>query len=91
MHEFFYKQSNYKVGASENNLKLELKVKNKERFNKNFLENTLNNNAQLSIEKFRLIEKHTKSKLKINLTKKIVYYLSIIVFVFILGFILFFI
>ena len=26
MHEFFFEQSNYKVGASENNLQLETKV-----------------------------------------------------------------
>ncbi len=49
---FFYEQSNYKVGASENNLKLEIKVKKKELFNKNYLENTLNNNAQSSIKNF---------------------------------------
>ena len=91
MHEFFYEQSNYKIGASENNLKLEFKAKNKERFNKNYFENTLNNNNQLSIEKFRLFDKLKKSKLKFNFTKNMVYPLSIIGFVFILGFLLFFI
>ena len=29
MHEFFYEQSNYKVGASENNLQLDIKVNKK--------------------------------------------------------------
>ena len=91
MHEFFYEQSNYKVGASENNLKLDFKVKKKERFNKILFENNLKNNAQLSIEKFRLFEKVTQSKLKFNLTKNILYSLSIFGFVFILGFLLFFI
>ena len=28
--EFFYQQSNYKVGASENNLQLDIKVNEKE-------------------------------------------------------------
>ena len=91
IHEFFYEQSNYKVGASENYLKLDFKVKNKELFNKNYLENTLNNSSKLSIEKFRLFENHKKSKIKFMLSKKIVYSLSIIGFVFILGFLLFFI
>ena len=40
IHEFFYEQSNYKVGASENNLKLDIKVNKKELSNKNYLENT---------------------------------------------------
>ena len=91
MHEFFYVQSNYKVGASENNLKLEFKEKNKKWFNKNYFENTLNNNAQLSIEKFRLFDNLKKSKLKFNFTIKMVYSLSIIGFVLILGFLVFFI
>tara|TARA_B100000242_G_C43017650_1_gene473352 strand:+ start:1131 stop:1271 length:141 start_codon:yes stop_codon:yes gene_type:complete len=29
-HEFFYQQSNYKVGASEKNLQLDIKVNEKE-------------------------------------------------------------
>ena len=69
MHDFYYKQSNYKVGASENNLQLDIKVNKKELFNKNHLENTLDKETQLSIKKFRLFEKLTKSKLKFNLTK----------------------
>ena len=38
MHDFFYEQSNYKVGASENNLQLDIKVNKKELSNKNYLE-----------------------------------------------------
>ena len=71
-------------------MKLDFKLNNKELFNKNYLENNLNNNSQLSIEKFRLFEKLTQSKLKFKLTKKIVYSLSIIGFIFTLGFLLFF-
>ena len=91
MHEFFYELSNYKVGASENNLQLDIKVNKKELFNKNYLENTSDKNNQLSIKKFLLFKKQTKSKLELNLTKKIIYSLSIFSFVFILGFLLFFI
>ena len=91
MHEFFYQQSNYKVGASENNLQLDIKVNKKELSNKNYLVNTQEKQAQLSIKKFRLFKKLTKSKLKFNLTNRIFYFLSIFSLIFILGFLLFFI
>ena len=91
IHEFFYEQSNHKVGGSENNLELKTKVNKKELFNINHLENTSETNLQLSIKKFQFFEKLTKSKLKFNLTKKVIYYLSIFGFIFILGFILLFI
>ena len=91
MHEFFYKHSNYKVGASENNFQLDIKVNKKELSNKNYLEKTSDKHAQLLIKKFRLFEKLTKSNLKFNLTNKIIYSLSLLSLVFILGFILYFI
>jgi len=91
MHDFFYEQSNYKVGASENNLQLDIKVNKKKLSNKNYLENTSEKYAQLSIKKFSLFEKLTRSKLKFNLKNKIIYYLSLFGFVLILGFLLFFI
>ena len=91
MHDFFYEQSNYKVGASENNLQLDIKVNKKKLSNKNYLENTSEKYAQLSIIKFSLFEKLTRSKLKFNLKNKIIYYLSLFGFVLILGFLLFFI
>jgi hypothetical protein len=91
MHEFFYEQSNYKVGASENNLQLDIKLNEKKLSNKNYLEKTSDKNSQLSIKKFRLFEKLKKSKLKLNLTNKIIYSLSVFGIVFILGFLLFFI
>ena len=40
IHEFFYRQSNYKVGASENNLQLEINVNQRELFNSKCMENT---------------------------------------------------
>ena len=91
IHEFFYEQSNYKVGASENNLQLDIKVNKKKLSNKNYLENTSEKYAQLSIKKFRLFEKLTRNKLKFNLKNKIIYYLSLFGLVLILGFLLFFI
>ena len=91
MHEFFYEQSNYKVGASENNLQLNIKVNKKELSNKNYLKNTSDEHAQLSIKKFRFYGKLTKTKLKFNLKNKIIYSLSLFGLVFILGFLLFFI
>ena len=91
MHDFFYEQSNYKVGASENNLQLDIKVNKKKLSNKNYLENTSEKYAQLSIKKFSLFEKLTRSKVKFNLKNKIIYYLSLFGFVLILGFLLFFI
>ena len=91
IHEFFFEQSNHKVGASENNLQLDINVNNKELSKKIYFENTSEKHAQLSIKKFRFFEKLTKSKLKFNLTNKIIYSITLISLVFILGFILFFI
>jgi len=91
MHEFFYEQSNYKVGASENNLQLDIKVNKKGISNKNYLENSSDKHARLSIKKFSFFEKLMKSKLNFNLTKKIIYSLSLFGLIFILGFLLFFI
>ena len=90
MHEFFYEQSNYKVGASENNLQLDIKVNKKKLSNKNYLENTLEKDTKLSIKKFLLFKELTKNKIKFNITKKRIYSLSIFGFLFILGFLLFF-
>jgi len=91
VHEFFYLQSNYKVGASENNFQLESKLNKKEFFDNNYPEKNSDKDAKLSIKEFRIFEKLTISKIKFNLTKKIIYSLSILGFTFSLGFLLFFI
>ena len=91
LHDFFYSQSNYKVGASENNLQLNSKVNKKELLNENYLVNTSKKHTELSIKKFWLFEKLTKSWLKFNLPKKMINSLSIFGFVLILGFLFFFI
>ena len=91
IHEFFYEQSNYKVGASENNLQFDLKVNKKDLFANNYLENTSEKYTSVSNKNFRLFEKHTKSKLKFSITKKIIYSISILGFSLILVFLMFFI
>ena len=91
IHDFFYELSNYKVGASENNLQSHIKVNEKELITYNYLENTSEKYSSVSSEKFRFFEKLTKRKLKFNITKKLIYSLSIFGFLFIFGFLMFFI
>ena len=57
IHEFFYEQSNYKVGASENNLQLDIKVNKKELFNKNYFESISDKYAQSTIKNFDYLKK----------------------------------
>ena len=91
MHEFFYEQSNYKVGASENNLQIEIDKNREELFNNYYFENNSEKYDSLSNKKFLFFEKIAQNKLKFNLKKKFIYSLSIFGFVFFLGFLLFFI
>ena len=87
IHEFFYEQSNYKVGASEKNMQLDKKLNKKELIIKNYLDN----NSSSSNTTFNLFKKFTKSKLKFNITKQLIYSLSIFGFVLIFGFLMFFV
>ena len=91
IHAFFYEQSNYKVGASENNLQIDINKNREEIFNDYYFENSSEKNYSLSNKKFLFFERRAKNKLKFNIKKKIIYYLSIFGFVIILGLILFFI
>ena len=96
LHEFFYELSNHKIGASENNMQLDTKEKelitnNYLVNNTNYLENISESYSPLSNKKFKLVKKFTKSKLKFNLTKKLVYSLSIVSCLLIFGFLIFFI
>ena len=90
-HEFFYEQSNYKVGASENNLQLDIKINEKELTSYNYFEGTFKKVSSVSNKKFQFFEKLTKNKFKFNIKKKIIYSLSIFGLVIILGLLLFFI
>ena len=89
IHEYFYKHSNYKVGASENNLKIDIDVNREEIFNNYYFVNNSEKYDSLSNKKFLLFEKITKNKFKFSIKKKIIYSLSIFCFVIILGLILF--
>ena len=89
IHEFFYEQSTYKVGASENNLQLDIKVNKKEIINDNYIEIISNKNNSLSNKKFSFLKKYTKNKLKFGISKKIIYSLTIFGFIIIFGSIIF--
>jgi len=91
IHEFFYEQSNYKVGASENNLQIEIDKNREELFNNYYFDNNSKKYDSLSNKKFLFFERRSKNKFKFNIKKKIIYSLSIFGFVIILGLLLFFI
>jgi hypothetical protein len=91
IHEFFYEQSNYKVGASENNLQIDISKNREEIFNNYYFENNSEKYDSLSYKKFLFFEKITKNKLNFNIKNKIIYTISIFGFVIILGLLLFFI
>ena len=52
MHEFFYEQSNYKVGASENNLQIDIDKNREGLFNNYYFENNSEKYDSLSNKKF---------------------------------------
>ncbi len=87
----FYEQSNNKVGASENNLQIDIDKNREELFNNYFFENNSEKYDSLSNKNFLFYKKIAQNKLKFNLKKKFIYSLSIFGSVFFLGFLLFFI
>ena len=92
IHEFFYHQSNYKVGASENNSKLDFDIKvNDKIITNNYFEKTTKKLNSISNRKLLLFKNLIKSKLKFNISKKLIYSLSVFSFVLIFGFLIFFI
>ena len=91
IHQFFYEQSNYKVGASENNLQIDIDKNREVLLNNYYFENNSDKYDSLSNKKSPFFERRAKNKLKFNIKKKIIYSLSIFGFVIILGLILFFI
>ena len=90
IHDFFYGHSYYKVGASENNLQIDINENRKELFNSYYFENKFEKYDSLSNKKFLFFEKTTKNKFEFSIKKKIIYSLSIFGIVIIFGFILFF-
>ena len=98
LHEFFYVLSNHKIGASENNMQLNKKANKKELITNNYLANNINYLENISEsyyplfnKKFKLFKKFTQSRLKFIITKKLVYSFSIVSFLLIFGFLIFFI
>ncbi len=91
IHEFFYEQSNYKVGASENNLQIDIHENRDELFNNYYFENDSEIYDSLSNKKFPFFGKITKNKLNFNIKNKIIYTLSIFGFVIIFGLLIVFI
>ena len=91
IHEFFYEQSNYKVGASENNLQIDINENRDELFNNYYFENDSEIYDSLSNKKFPFFGKITKNKLNFNIKNKIIYTLSIFGFVIIFGLLIVFI
>ena len=91
IHEFFYDQSNYKVGGSENNLQIDIEENREELFNNYYLENNYEKYDSISNKKFLFFEYITKNKFKFSIKKKIIYSLSIFGLVIILGLLQFFI
>ena len=91
IHEFYYEQSNSKVGGSENNLQIEINENMEELINNFYFENNSKKNDSLSSKKFPSFEKITKNKFKFNIKKKIIYSLSIFGIVIFLGLLLLFV
>jgi hypothetical protein len=91
IHDFFYEQSNYKVGASENNFQIDINENKEALFNNYYVEKSSEKYNLLSNKKFLFFGKITKKKLNFNIKNKIIYTLSIFGFVIILGLLLFFI
>ena len=90
LHDFFYSQSIYKIGASEKHMQLDIKVNKKELITYDHLAKSEEKYSSLSNKKFRLFERLIESRLKFNI-KKLIYSLSIFGFIFIFGFLIFFI
>ena len=91
IHEFFYEQSNYKVGASENNLQIDINKNREELFNNYYFKNNSEKYDSFSNKKFLFFGKISKNTLNFDIKNKIIYTLSIFGFVIILGLLLFFI
>jgi len=68
-----------------------IKLNEKKIITNNYFENTSEKYNSLTNKKIKLFEKLTKSKLKFYISKKVIYSLSIFSFIFISGFLMFFI
>ena len=87
IHEFFYEQSNYKVGGSENNLQIDINENREKLFNNYYFEKNSEKYDSLSNKKFLFFEKITKNQFdfKFSIKNKIIYSFSILGIVIVLG------
>ena len=70
IHEFFYEQSNYKVGASENNLRIDIAENREELFNNYYFENNSEKYDSLSNKKSLFFKKESKTNLNLISKRK---------------------
>ena len=91
IHDFFYTQSNCKVGGSENNTQLDIKLNEQKLITYKNVEKNTNKVSSVSNNNFRFFKKISKSNLKFAIKKKLIYSLSILGFIFIFWFLLFYI
>ena len=76
IHDFFYEQSNYKVGASENNLRIDIAEDREELFNNYYVENNSKKYDSLSNKKFLFLERRAKNKHKFNIKKNNLFFIN---------------
>ena len=62
MHQFFYEQSNYKVGASENNLQIDINENREKLFNNYYFKNNSEKYDLLSNKKFLFFGKNNQKQ-----------------------------
>jgi len=91
IHDFYYEQSNYIIGASENHLKLDTTVKTNDLNTKQYSYNISQKYFSPSNKKYNFFQKLTRGKIQFNLTKQIIYSLSIFSIICVFGFMTFFI
>ena len=70
IHEFFYEQSNYKVGGSENNLHIDINENREELFNYYYVENNSEKYDSILNKKFLFFGKISKNKFKFSIKRK---------------------
>ena len=91
IHEFYYEQSNYKVGGSENNLQIDVGENREKLINNYYFEKNSEKYDSLSDKNILFFGKIINYKNNFNIKKKLIYSLSIFGFMIFLGLLLFFI
>ena len=87
IHEYFYIQSNNQIGASENNMELNIKKIKKELTINNSTDNISVNYSPLLDRKSRFFDKFKKSKFRLGPIQKLICSLSLFFSIMIFGYI----